>query len=685
MKLFLKKICTLFLAMICILPFYLPYSAFAAESNIQTKLNAILNEYPNGSYFSVNGQRCEHSQTSSCNNCSLSGILSTKGERMQDYARNCNTCWAFARYVQYRLYGWDSLYVQSPIHPNGLKSISSGATSEKSTFSSAKIGDVIWFYSQSSCSGNPGHMGIFMGADSNGIWLYDNNIHGSELYTGTVRYAYITYNNMPASTRRYCKIYRAGNYENVVDGSKDDVRQYTITFDPNGGSVSPSSKTLTMGTALTNMPTPTRNGYTFQGWAMDKIDPDGSGVSVTTIIAEGVWTFDKDTTLYAHWAKEPPTNPPQNTPPDIVKPTSFDRSGKFGENNTLTWGMDTSTGVLVLSGNGRMKDWSNAEYRPWANERNSITGVLIEDGIQNLGRYTIARCENMTAISIPESVTEIGDDAFLSSYSLEGIELPSGLTKIGDGAFSDCTALKSIMIPQNVNYIGNRAFQGCYNLESVYFCGNAPSYFGSNATEYYTGPYASQNVFRGCTNLTVYYPANSSGWDSIIKEYTNVTWKTWDPGNTSSPSSAPAWGTWSAWSTTPYSASSTREVETRQVKISDAYTEYRYGLWRNDDNAGWCPNYGAQFSSSNSSWYEAYSNWSTTRMYDTGKKAYCDGKNHNHTHVVGYDSGGKANWVIYSDDGTFTGWGRLYYYWEETRTIPAVYETQYRYRDLISA
>lgn len=460
--------------------------------------------------------------------------------------------------------------------------------------------------------------------------------------------------------------------------TKIPVTSYTVTFDPNGGSVSPSSKTLTMGTALTNMPTPTRSGYTFRGWAMDKIDPDGSGVSVTTIIADGVWTFDKDTTLYAHWAKEPSTNPPQNTPPDIVKPTSFDYSGNFGANNALTWGLNTETGIMVLSGNGRMKDWWNAEYRPWAKVRNSITGVLIEDGIQNLGQYVVARCENMTAISIPESVTEIGDGAFIRAYSLANIELPQNLTTIGSGAFSECTSLRSITIPKNVDFIETGAFGGCTNLESIYFCGNAPSYFGDNGI-------VRLNMFSGCKNLTVYYPVNSSGWTPIIEKYTDVTWKTWDPGNTSSPSSTPAWGTWSTWSTTPYTASSTREVETRQVKISDAYTEYRYGLWRNDDNAGWCPNYGAQFSSSNSSWYEAYSNWSTTRMYDTGKKAYCDGKNHNHTHVVGYDSGGKANWVIYSDDGTFTGWGRVYYYWEETRTIPAVYETQYRYRDLISA
>lgn len=460
---------------------------------------------------------------------------------------------------------------------------------------------------------------------------------------------------------------------------------YTVSFDPNGGSVSPTTKTLEIGTRLTGMPTPTRTGYIFRGWAMDKIDPDGSGVSVTTVVADGVWTFDKDTTLYAHWEKQATANPLQNTTDGITKPTSFDYSGKFGVNNALTWGLNTGTGVLVLSGNGKMQNWSNAEYRPWAKLRNSVTGVIIEDGIQNLGRYTLARCENMTSVSIPESVTEISDGVFTRAYSLGSIELPQSLTTIGSGAFSECTSLRSITIPKNVDFIETGAFGSCTNLESIYFCGNAPSYFGDNGV-------VRLNMFSGCRNLTVYYPANSSGWTPIIEKYTDVTWKPWNPGNTTSPNSPPTasntttWGTWSAWSSTPYSASGTREVETQQVKISDAYTEYRYGLWRNANNASWCPDYGASLSSSGGSWYEAYSNWSTTRMCkDTGHNAFCSDRNHNHTHVSGYDSNGWANWDIYSDDGTFTGWGRLYYYWEETRTIPAVYETQYRYRDLISA
>ena len=41
---------------------------------------------------------------------------------------------------------------------------------------------------------------------------------------------------------------------------------YTLTFNADGGSVSPATKSVTYGTTYTDLPTPTRPGYTFGGW-----------------------------------------------------------------------------------------------------------------------------------------------------------------------------------------------------------------------------------------------------------------------------------------------------------------------------------------------------------------------------------------------------------------------------------
>ena len=72
------------------------------------------------------------------------------------------------------------------------------------------------------------------------------------------------------------------------------VKTYTLTYNANGGSVSPASKTLNEGASYGNLPTPTRSGYTFDGWFTSA--SGGNKVSSSTIIKA-------NTTIYAHWTK----------------------------------------------------------------------------------------------------------------------------------------------------------------------------------------------------------------------------------------------------------------------------------------------------------------------------------------------------------------------------------------------
>ena len=44
------------------------------------------------------------------------------------------------------------------------------------------------------------------------------------------------------------------------------ANSYTLTFNANGGSVSPTTKAVTYGNTYTDLPTPTRTGHTFKGW-----------------------------------------------------------------------------------------------------------------------------------------------------------------------------------------------------------------------------------------------------------------------------------------------------------------------------------------------------------------------------------------------------------------------------------
>ena len=45
------------------------------------------------------------------------------------------------------------------------------------------------------------------------------------------------------------------------------ANEYTVTFNPgNGATVDPASKTVTFDSTYGDLPTPVKNGYTFNGW-----------------------------------------------------------------------------------------------------------------------------------------------------------------------------------------------------------------------------------------------------------------------------------------------------------------------------------------------------------------------------------------------------------------------------------
>lgn len=72
------------------------------------------------------------------------------------------------------------------------------------------------------------------------------------------------------------------------------VGTYTVTFDANGGTCSPSSITVTCGSVLGgSVPNPTRTGYTFCGW---NAAADGSGAAFG-----GTTPVSSSLTVYAQW------------------------------------------------------------------------------------------------------------------------------------------------------------------------------------------------------------------------------------------------------------------------------------------------------------------------------------------------------------------------------------------------
>lgn len=73
---------------------------------------------------------------------------------------------------------------------------------------------------------------------------------------------------------------------------------HTISFNANGGSVSTSSKTVTSGSTYGTLPTPTRTGYTFNGWYT--ASSGGTKITSSSMVA-----LTANQTLYAHWTEIP--------------------------------------------------------------------------------------------------------------------------------------------------------------------------------------------------------------------------------------------------------------------------------------------------------------------------------------------------------------------------------------------
>ncbi len=112
--------------------------------------------------------------------------------------------------------------------------------------------------------------------------------------------------------------------ENLVIASAG-LNTYTYTFNANGGSVSPTSITFTVGDTIT-YPTPTRTGYTFTGWMSATTGSITAAGAVNTSSATG------DRTMIAQWSA--------NTVNTYT--VKFNGNGSTtGSMNSLTYNQDT--------------------------------------------------------------------------------------------------------------------------------------------------------------------------------------------------------------------------------------------------------------------------------------------------------------------------------------------------------
>ena len=149
---------------------------------------------------------------------------------------------------------------------------------------------------------------------------------------------------------------------------------YTVTFDANGGTPATSSKSVTYGSTYGTLPTPTRTGYTFDGWFTAA--SGGTQVQPSTTV-----TITSAQTLYAQWTAKKYSltmNPNGGTQNGSTSATVYADALTYG--SSAWWGIGVPTrsgyafagwftaasgGVMVYGADGKCVagDYWTAEKR----------------------------------------------------------------------------------------------------------------------------------------------------------------------------------------------------------------------------------------------------------------------------------------------------------------------------------
>ena len=160
---------------------------------------------------------------------------------------------------------------------------------------------------------------------------------------------------------------------------------YKVTFDANGGTVSPSSRYLPAGASVGALPTPTQTGYECIGWFTAK--SGGTQVTSSTIVTGSV-------TYYAHWRAKTCTvsfNPTNGSVSPKSKTVQYNRP--YGDLPTATqtgydfvgWFTERSGGTQVTA---TTKMTQTADHTLFAHWKRSAVMVTVTFSPNSTGATT---------------------------------------------------------------------------------------------------------------------------------------------------------------------------------------------------------------------------------------------------------------------------------------------------------
>ncbi len=247
----------------------------------------------------------------------------------------------------------------------------------------------------------------------------------------------------------------------------DSKKTYTVTFDPNGGTVlSGSLEQRVLQGQDAVPPSVVMDGAVLRGWSTSyrRVTKD--------IVVEAVWEYE--TTAGIIYA-------------DVENRNFTEIIGSYPH----------LRGEIYLDAYFNEKKVLGILDGSFANQT-EITKVYLLDGLLSIGSKAFFNCTKLTEITIPETVMYVGANAFANCKSLETLVLEEGLLTIDTGAFEGCTSLEELVLPEGLTTLQEGAFAGCTGLleivlpESLITIGNG--------------------VFKGCENLVIKVTLPQEEW-----------------------------------------------------------------------------------------------------------------------------------------------------------------------------
>ena len=321
-------------------------------------------------------------------------------------------------------------------------------------------------------------------------------------------------------------------------------RAYTVTFQTEEGVV--EQRQCPTGMSFDTLPpSPSRDGYAFEGWWTAV---DGEQASEATVVTN-------DVTYYAKWRGTAAVG-------DYTYAYSvLNGQAEIGTSNTWRHAISPKpTGhVTVPSSLGGFPVVGIGErtfYGSYYGDYNNLESVTIPNGVARIGEDAFSGCSNLTEVTIPTSMGVVGEDAFYGCSKLKDVHIsdlsgwcqikfgnryanplyqvhelylngehvtklviPEGVTSIGAYAFAGCSGLTEVMFPNSVTNIGGVAFMDCSGLMELLLPGSVVK--------------IGYSAFSGCSGLTeveIPHGVKAIG-TGVFSDCSSLTKITVEPGN----------------------------------------------------------------------------------------------------------------------------------------------------------